>query len=97
MIALRLRSGRRAKAARGGFAYGSSAFGFQAEGGELVPVADEQRTAERVRELRGEGAGLRTIAETLDAEGHRTKRGVRWHPQTVARVVTRDRVTDPAA
>lgn len=89
MIALRLRSGRRAKAARGGFAYGSPAFGLRAEGGELVPVPEEQATVARARELHGQGASLRDIAQTLDAEGHRPKRGARWHPQTVARVIAR--------
>jgi DNA invertase Pin-like site-specific DNA recombinase len=37
MIALRLRRGRAAKAARGGFAYGSPAFGHRAAGRALVP------------------------------------------------------------
>ena len=89
MIALRLRSGRRAKAARGGFAYGSPPLGFRAEGGELVPVDDEQATLRRVVDLHAQGASLRSIAETLNAEGRRTKRGARWHPQTVARILER--------
>jgi DNA invertase Pin-like site-specific DNA recombinase len=90
MIALRLRSGRRAKAERGGFAYGSPAFGYRAKGGELVPAEAEQATVDRIAELHRSGASLRTICSTLESEGHRTKRGsVTWHPQVVARVVAR--------
>jgi DNA invertase Pin-like site-specific DNA recombinase len=90
MIALRLRSGRRAKAERGGFAYGSPALGYRAKGGELVPVDDEQATVARIKELHEAGASLRTICTTLEAEGHQTKRGsTTWHPQTVARVIER--------
>lgn len=89
MISLRLRSGRRAKADRGGFAYGSPALGFKAENGSLVPVEDEQAVIDRIAALRGAGASLRTICNTLTAEGHPTKRGTRWHPNTVARVLDR--------
>jgi DNA invertase Pin-like site-specific DNA recombinase len=42
MIALRLRRGRAAKGARGGFAYGSPAFGHRAAGRALVPDEREQ-------------------------------------------------------
>jgi DNA invertase Pin-like site-specific DNA recombinase len=89
MISLRLRSGRRRKAEKGGFAYGSPAYGFRAERGELVEDADEQATVARIVALREEGASLRTIAATLNAEGHKPKRGNRWHPQTVASVLGR--------
>lgn len=89
MIALRLRSGRRAKAERGGFAYGSPALGWRAEGKTLIAVADEQETVNRIMEMHSNGTSLRTICESLNAEGRRTKRGARWHPQTVARVVAR--------
>lgn len=87
MIALRLRSGRRRKAEKGGFAYGSPRFGYRAERGELVEDDGEQATVARMAELREQGASLRTIATTLDAEGHKPKRGTRWHPQTVASVL----------
>lgn len=87
MISLRLRSGRRAKADRGGFAFGSPAFGYRAEGGELVPVEHEQSIVQLITDLRQQGLSLRSISERLAAEGHRPKRGARWHPQTVARIV----------
>ncbi len=89
MIRLRLRNGRRAKAERGGFAYGSPPLGYRAEGRELVPDEDEQRAVARIRELHGEGLSLREIAATLDAEGVRPKRAARWSAEAVRRVLNR--------
>jgi DNA invertase Pin-like site-specific DNA recombinase len=94
MISLRLRSGRRRKAATGGFAYGSPPMGFRAEGRELVPDEAEQTAVARILELRGEGRSLREIAEVLDGEDIRSKRGGRWHPQTIGRVLERRRGTE---
>jgi DNA invertase Pin-like site-specific DNA recombinase len=94
MIALRLRSGRRRKAEKGGFAFGSPAFGYRAADGALAPDPAEQATVARIAELHASGASLRTIADTLADEGHRPKRGDRWHPQTLARIV--HRITLPA-
>jgi len=89
MIALRLRSGRRRKAEQGGYAFGSPRFGQRAVDRALAPADDEQATIARIRELSAGGASLRTIAATLEAEGRRPKRGERWHPTTLARVLAR--------
>jgi hypothetical protein len=75
MIALGLRRGRSAKAARGGFAYGSPAFGYRAAGRALVPDEREQATIAQARELQAAGASLRQIGVILEAEGRRPKRG----------------------
>lgn len=89
MIALRLRSGRKRKAKDGGYAYGAPPFGFRVVDGELVPDESEQDTLSRARKLQRSGASIRAIAATLTSEGRRTKRGTRWHPTTVARVLRR--------
>lgn len=89
MTVLRLKSGRRRKADLGGFAYGSPAFGLKVVDGTLTPVESEQAVIARAKELRGAGASLRAIAETLTAEGHSPKRGRVWHPPTVARILER--------
>jgi hypothetical protein len=47
----------------------------------------EAETLSRMVELRNDGASLREIATVLADEGHRPKRGARWHPQTVARAL----------
>lgn len=89
MIALRLRSGRKRKAQGGGYAYGSPPFGLRVEDGELVPDESEQETLRRARALQNGGASIREIVSTLNEEGRRTKRGARWHPTTVARILDR--------
>lgn len=90
MISLCLRSGRRRKAENGGYAFGAPGFGYRAEGRSLVPVAEEQATLERMRALRAEGATYETIARTLSAEGHKTKRGGLWHGKVCRDVLRRD-------
>lgn len=89
MIAARLRAGRRMKAERGGYAYGSPGFGYRALDGVLVEDPSEQACIARVRELHGEGQSLRAIAAALAVEGFKPKRGERWHPSAIARLVSR--------
>jgi DNA invertase Pin-like site-specific DNA recombinase len=89
MIALRLRSGRARKAQQGGFAYGGPPYGYAAVAGELVEIAEEQATLAQIRRLRGEGKSFRGIAETLNAERTKPRRGRAWHPGVLARLVDR--------
>lgn len=90
MIRLRLESGRARKREKGGYAgHGSPAFGYRAEGKALVADSGEQSAVARIVELSGEGRSLREIITVLDAEGHQPKRGDRWHPVTVSRVIAR--------
>lgn len=89
MIALRLRSGRRRKHEKGGYAFGAPPYGWRAVEGELVPDGDEQVVVRRVAELHGLGASLREIAAALTAEGFSPKRGKEWHPQTLSKIVKR--------
>ncbi len=90
MISLRLRSGRRRKAEKGGYAYGAPPLGMKAEDGELVPDDAEQAALRRILLLKADGSSIRMIARTLTSEGYRTKRGgTTWHPTTVARALER--------
>lgn len=89
MIAARLRAGRRMKASKGGYAFGSPRFGRRAEERELVADPVEQAVISRMAELRSEGSSLKVVAATLNLEGLRPKRGDRWHPETVRRVLQR--------
>jgi DNA invertase Pin-like site-specific DNA recombinase len=57
----------------------------------VVHVESEAATLRRIAELRAGGLTLREIAERLEAEGHRTKRGGSWHASTVAAVLRRAR------
>jgi DNA invertase Pin-like site-specific DNA recombinase len=90
LIAARMRAGRELKAERGGYAgFGSPPFGLRSEGKELVPLAAEQAVIKRIVELRAQGLSLPRIVQVLADEGYPSKRGGRWHPQTVSRVLQR--------
>lgn len=88
-IVLRMRRGRRRKAERGGFAYGSPPYGYRAVNRRLVPDRREQAALRRMRDLAATGASTREIAAALRAEGHPTKRGGSWSPPVVARILAR--------
>jgi DNA invertase Pin-like site-specific DNA recombinase len=89
MTVKRLQDGRRLKAERGGYAHGRPPFGWRAEGKELVEDPTEQLALSRIAELHQDGCSLRSIAAVLEAEGHRPRRGQRWHPNTLARILER--------
>jgi site-specific DNA recombinase len=52
-------------------------------------VPEEAETVQRIVGIREGGLTLRAIAETLRREGYRTKRGGRWAPETVRKVLAR--------
>lgn len=56
----------------------------------VARVAAEVATVARIVELRGRGASIREICDTLAAEGHATKRGGRWSSATVHAVLRRE-------
>lgn len=91
MIAKRLRDGRKLKAKRGGYAYGSPGFGYMAdaETKTLKPNDTEQAALRLIATMRADGRSLREIIEALNAAGHRTKRGATWNPGTLSRIVKR--------
>ena len=87
MVALRLRSGRRGRLSGAASPTARPHTASATEGRELAPEPTEQVAIGRAVELHAEGRSLRAIGEVLLAEGHRPKRGDRWHPTTVARVL----------
>jgi DNA invertase Pin-like site-specific DNA recombinase len=89
MIVARLQGGRQVKAAQGGYAYGAPAFGQAALDKALVADEAERATIRRILELERGGLSLRQMAAVLEAEGRPAKRGGKWHPQTIARVLER--------
>jgi DNA invertase Pin-like site-specific DNA recombinase len=54
-------------------------------------VPPETATIRRLLELQQQGLSVREIAAAVDAEGLQTKRGGRWHPTTVHRILQRHR------
>jgi DNA invertase Pin-like site-specific DNA recombinase len=90
MISARMRAGRRAKEARGGYAgKGSPKLGQRSVNGELVADEREQATIARMVELDAQGLSLRQIGIALEQEGLRPKRGGAWHPTVIRRTLAR--------
>lgn len=88
MTVAKLRRGRRIKGEHGRYAYGAPPYGWQAHKKELTPEQLEQAGRARARQLRDEDElSHREIATVLDAERLRPKRGERWHPETVRRML----------
>lgn len=88
MTVAKLRRGRRIKGEKGQYAYGAPPYGWQAHKKDLTPEEMEQAGRARARQLRDEDElSYREIAAALDAEGIRAKRGDRWHPETVRRML----------
>ena len=86
----RLNQGRKAKAARGGYAgYGSPAFGQRSVNGELVEDPTEQQVIELIRRHHKSGKSLQQIADWLNQHGYTTKRGTLWKRISVKRVLER--------
>jgi DNA invertase Pin-like site-specific DNA recombinase len=86
-LLLVLRSGLHPRRAAG--PQGAPAFGYRIDDGTLVPHPDEQAVLERIAELRSAGITLRAMARVLAAEGHHPKRGERWHPESLRRIIGR--------
>lgn len=93
-VVKRLRDGRRAKAALGRHAAGPYRFGYAGAGRgrdrDAAPLEEEQTVVRRILELRADGASYRTIAASLDAEGHRPRRAASWSAMAVRNVATRE-------
>ena len=86
----RLEQGRKAKAAEGGYAgYGSPAFGQRVIDGELVTDSKEQQIIELIRRHHKSGKSLQQIADWLNDNGYKTKRGQQWRKISVKRVLDR--------
>jgi DNA invertase Pin-like site-specific DNA recombinase len=83
MIVLKLRGARQRMKARTGRCEGSKPFGA-ADGHR--PIID------RIMVLRGTGLAVDTIAETLNAEGLKSKTGGRWYGSSVRNVILREQV-----
>lgn len=84
LITERTQTGRKNKAAKGGYAYGSPAFGMMSdENNELTPNLDEQEVIGIIRRHRKSGKSFDRIAQYLNDQGIQTKRGGQWLGRTV--------------
>ncbi|PAZ15781.1 resolvase [Streptomyces sp. SA15] len=89
LIIKRLTEGRSAKGERGGYAYGAPRFGQRVEEGELTDDERENAIAEQMERWRDEeGLSIRAICARANEKGLRSKRGGKWHPTTVQRLLS---------
>ena len=89
-ITKRTSAGRNVKAARGGYAGGKPPLGYKVSDHKLVVIPEEAKTIRRIFELRDNGMVQTKIAETLNAEGHKTKTGVPF-AQSQVKVILNNR------
>lgn len=89
LIIKRLTEGRAAKGERGGYAYGAPRFGQRVEDGELTDDERENAIAETFERWRDdEGLSIRAICSRANEQGLLSKRGGKWHPTTVQRLLS---------
>lgn len=91
----RTQTGRAAKASKGGYAYGAPKFGAKAVDGELVADEGEQAVIDVIHRHHKSGKSLRAIAEYLNAQGYKPKRGKQWSHTSVKVII--DRLYNKAA
>jgi len=85
-------AGRARKALAGGFASGFAPYGFRRAGrGVLEARTDEAEIVRCMFAWRAHGAVLQTIADRLNAEGYRTRKGGIWRAGTVSYVLKNPR------
>ena len=89
VIRERVERGRKAKADKGGYAFGAPPLGKKAVGGELVPNEAEQAIVALIYRHRRAGKSPQKIADFLNAQSIPTKRGGAWHHSTVRKVLER--------
>lgn len=89
LILERTATGRQAKDAAGGYAYGAPAFGWLARAGELMPDLLEQEVIQYLRRWYRAGLSLREMARKLTALKLPTKRGGAWHPSIISKILRR--------
>ena len=86
----RTQGGRKAKAEKGGYAYGKPAYGWRSnENKELEKDDYEQEVIDIIRKHKKSGKSLRKIADYLNEKGYKTKQGKKWIHTSVNSVLKR--------
>lgn len=90
LIIKRLTDGRTSKGEKGGYAYGAPRFGQRSDDGELIDDDDENVIVEEMERWRDEEKlSIRAICARANARDDMpAKRGGKWHPTTVARLLS---------
>ena len=70
-----------------GAVYGTTPFGFDRDGHQLIANEAEQEAIRRMRSQRAAGLSFGKIADDLNGQGIKPKRGVKWHRSSVKYVI----------
>lgn len=65
-------------------------YGYRARQGKLVPHDAEQRVLRGILKARSGGRGYQDIAEALDGQGVKPRKGRRWYASTVRAICLRE-------
>ena len=68
---------------------GSPAYGYEMLDKQLVKVTSEYEAIALVKEMKAHGCTLQQIADELNAQNIKTKRGGSWYPTTVKNILGR--------
>jgi site-specific DNA recombinase len=84
VITERTLAGKKAKAAKGGFAGSTAPYGYRTDGqGNLIIFEEEAEVVRLIFAMRASGNTLQRIADHLNSVSIPARRGGRWHPATV--------------
>ena len=83
LITMRLSNGRIKKAERGGYAGGSTAYGYRAKNKSLKIDKKEAEVIKSIFRMRKRKLSLRDIAKELNGKGVKTARKGKWYAGTV--------------
>lgn len=89
IIRTRTRAALLVKRERGEYTGGDTPYGFKLseDGGRLVPVSQEQDVLKAAQTLREQGLSLRAVATELQEMGYVNRRGRRFDPRQVSRML----------
>ena len=91
-IALRTGKGRSMKAQCGGYSGGMAPTGYKVEAGRLVIDPETAALVRRIFDLHNAGKNMLAIADQLDKEGYRTKRGCRFQAASIKSILGNEMV-----
>lgn len=86
-IAIRTGTGRKMKAAAGGYSGGRLAYGYKSENGRLIINEEERPIVEFVFDEHRKGTPMLTIADKLNDLGYRTRKGTKFQNTSVRSII----------
>lgn len=89
-ITERMTMGRKEKAKSGGYAGGKPPLGYKSVDGELIVVPEEAEIVQLVFALRKKGVTLIGIAEELNKQGYRTRKGQEFKHSSIQNILANE-------